>query len=45
MTGEAKAAALAGVLRGPKDPDTLPAQVIEDARWLVDEAAASMRER
>lgn len=45
VTGEAKAPALAGVLSGPKDPQTFPAQVIEDARWLVDEAAASMRER
>ena len=42
VTGEAKAPALAGVLRGPHDPETLPAQTIEDARWFIDEAAASM---
>lgn len=42
VTGEAKATTLARVLRGPKDPDSFPAQVIENARWLVDAAAASM---
>jgi 6-phosphogluconolactonase len=45
VTGEGKAAAVAGVLQGPRDPDTLPAQVVEDARWLIDEAAASMLKR
>lgn len=44
VTGASKADALARVLRGPNDPDTLPAQTIEDARWLVDASAASMLE-
>jgi 6-phosphogluconolactonase len=44
VTGEAKAATLVRVLRGPNEPDTLPAQAIEDARWFVDAAAASMLE-
>jgi 6-phosphogluconolactonase len=44
VTGEAKAPALARVLHGPPDPDTLPAQTIADARWLVDVDAASLSE-
>ena len=44
VTGQAKAPALARVLRDPKDPDILPAQAIEDARWLVDADAASRLE-
>lgn len=45
VTGESKSAALAAVLQGPHDPDVLPAQGVEGARWLVDEAAAARLDR
>ena len=44
VSGESKAAALALVLEGPRDPEHLPAQRLaqaESLRWLVDLAAAS----
>jgi 6-phosphogluconolactonase len=43
VAGVDKAAALAAVLEGPRDPRRYPAQLIEaaDLVWLVDEAAAS----
>jgi 6-phosphogluconolactonase/glucosamine-6-phosphate isomerase/deaminase len=44
VSGESKAAALALVLEGPRDPEHLPAQRLAQAkslRWLVDLAAAS----
>jgi 6-phosphogluconolactonase len=41
VTGEPKAALLARVLYGPRQPDLLPAQLIEHAEWWVDAAAAS----
>ncbi len=49
VAGRDKAAMLARVLRGPRDPHALPAQLIAPAsgrvRWLVDAAAASALER
>ncbi len=42
VTGMGKAPALAEVLEGPKDPNALPSQAIEDAEWFVDAGAASM---
>jgi 6-phosphogluconolactonase len=45
VTGESKSPALAAVLQGPHQPDVLPAQGVEGARWLVDEAAASRLDR
>ena len=48
VAGRDKAAMLARVLRGPRDPRALPAQLIAPAsgrvRWLVDTAAASALE-
>lgn len=44
VTGEAKSAVLARVLQGPTDPDILPAQAIQDARWLLDADVASRLE-
>jgi 6-phosphogluconolactonase len=45
VSGASKAQALAAVLEGPKDPDTLPAQGVRpvsgQAVWIVDAAAAS----
>ena len=41
VTGRAKAELLARVLYGPRQPDVLPAQLIEHAEWWVDAAAAS----
>lgn len=41
VTGRAKAELLALVLYGPRQPDVLPAQLIEHAEWWVDAAAAS----
>lgn len=41
VTGAAKAELLAKVLYGPRQPDVLPAQLIEHAEWWVDAAAAS----
>ena len=43
VAGADKAAALAAVLEGPRDPRRYPAQLIEaaDVTWLVDEAAAA----
>lgn len=41
VTGLAKADILARVLTGPRQPDLLPAQLIEHAEWWVDSAAAS----
>jgi 6-phosphogluconolactonase len=47
IAGEDKAAALAAVLEGPRDPDTYPSQRIAptngDLYWLVDRAAAKLR--
>jgi 6-phosphogluconolactonase len=45
VTGVGKAPTLSRVLEGPRDPDLLPAQAIEDAEWFVDAAAASMLSR
>jgi 6-phosphogluconolactonase len=45
VTGVGKAPTLSRVLEGPRDPDVLPAQSIEDAEWFVDAAAASMLSR
>jgi 6-phosphogluconolactonase len=50
VTGEDKASALRAVLKGPRDPDRLPAQLIAPGTgrviWLVDEAAAvELRDR
>jgi len=46
VTGEAKARRLNEVLNGPRDPERLPAQLIQaldgSLKWLVDKAAASM---
>jgi len=46
VTGEAKARRLHEVLSGPRDPERLPAQLIQPVdgslEWLVDKAAASM---
>jgi 6-phosphogluconolactonase len=46
VTGADKAPALKGVLEGPREPEQLPAQMIEPRRgqllWLVDRAAGSM---
>jgi 6-phosphogluconolactonase len=42
VTGVGKAPTLARVLEGPRDPDALPSQAIEDPEWFVDAAAASM---
>jgi 6-phosphogluconolactonase len=48
VAGASKAKALREVLEGPRDPDRLPAQLIqpESGRliWLVDAAAAGMNE-
>jgi 6-phosphogluconolactonase len=48
VTGANKAATLSRVLEGPRDPDTLPAQLIEPVSgrsvWLVDAVAAGMTE-
>ena len=43
VTGAEKAAALAAVLEGPRDPQRFPAQLIEgaDVVWYVDTAAAA----
>jgi 6-phosphogluconolactonase len=43
VAGADKAAALAAVLEGPRDPRRYPAQLVEaaDLAWLVDEAAAA----
>lgn len=41
VTGLAKADILARVLTGPSEPHLLPAQLIEQAEWWVDSAAAS----
>jgi len=45
VTGSNKAASLAAVINGPRDPENLPAQLIEpnngELTWLVDQAAAS----
>jgi 6-phosphogluconolactonase len=44
VSGASKAAALALVLEGPRDPERMPAQRLAEApdvRWLVDAAAAS----
>jgi 6-phosphogluconolactonase len=50
VTGEDKASAVRAVLKGPRDLDRLPAQLITPATgrviWLADEAAAwELRER
>jgi 6-phosphogluconolactonase len=46
VTGEGKARALHSVLQGPRQPETLPAQLIAPAdgllTWFVDEAAARL---
>src|SRR5579884_1704323 len=46
VTGEDKAPALKGVLEGPREPEQLPAQLIQPRNgkllWLVDRAAARM---
>ena len=46
MTGADKALALKGVLKGPHEPEQLPAQLLQakDGKllWLVDTAAGSM---
>jgi 6-phosphogluconolactonase len=39
--GEAKAALVARVLRGPWRPEELPAQLAREGTWLLDRAAAS----
>jgi 6-phosphogluconolactonase len=48
VAGANKAQALSQVLEGPRDPERLPAQLIEPASgrltWLVDVAAAGMME-
>ncbi len=45
VSGASKARALAAVLEGPRDPDTVPAQGVKPAGgqvvWIVDAAAAS----
>jgi 6-phosphogluconolactonase len=45
VAGRDKAAAVAAVLEGPRDPDRLPAQLVADAdsdvAWFVDDAAAA----
>ena len=45
VTGAAKAARLAEVIRGPRDPERLPSQMIQpidgSLTWLVDKAAAA----
>ena len=45
VTGAGKAARLAEVMRGPRDPERLPAQMIQPVdgslTWLVDQAAAA----
>jgi 6-phosphogluconolactonase len=45
VAGSDKAAALAAVLEGPRDPETYPAQLVQPAHgtlyWLVDHAAAA----
>jgi len=45
VTGSEKAPALCAALRGPREPERLPAQLIEPQAgtvvWLVDAAAAS----
>jgi 6-phosphogluconolactonase len=45
VAGSDKAAALAAVLEGPRDPETYPAQLVQPAHgtlyWLVDRAAAA----
>lgn len=46
VSGRAKAAILRRILRGPREPDRLPAQAISprdgELHWLVDAAAASV---
>jgi 6-phosphogluconolactonase len=46
VTGDDKAPALKGVLEGPREPEQLPAQLIQPTHgqllWLVDRAAARM---
>src|SRR5579885_972203 len=46
VTGDDKAPALKGVLEGPREPEQLPAQMIQPTNgqllWLVDRAAARM---
>jgi len=48
VAGANKAGALSQVLEGPRDPQRLPAQLIDPASarltWLIDAAAAGMRE-
>jgi len=48
VTGANKAARVAEVLEGPRDPDRLPIQLIQPASgrltWLLDAAAAGMQE-
>jgi 6-phosphogluconolactonase len=39
--GQSKAAAVKAVLQGPKDIEKYPAQLISNASWFLDEAAAS----
>ncbi|MBX7214636.1 MAG: 6-phosphogluconolactonase [Thermoflexales bacterium] len=41
VTGAAKADILCRVLCGPRDPDQLPAQLVERAEWWLDAAAAA----
>jgi 6-phosphogluconolactonase len=48
VAGQSKAARIKQVLDGPRDPHTLPIQGIAPAgklTWLLDEGAASMREK
>jgi len=49
VAGAEKAEALAGVVRGPRDPDQLPAQLLQpvsgELLWLVDQAASALLER
>ena len=42
VTGGRKAAMVARALTGPHDPKTLPATLVADATWILDEPAAAL---
>jgi 6-phosphogluconolactonase len=49
VAGQGKAAAVKDVLEGPRDPDKIPAQIVDlhdgEITWILDKAAASLLSR
>jgi len=49
VAGQGKAAAVKDVLEGPRDPDQIPAQIVDphdgEVTWILDKAAASLLSR